>query len=137
VYRKLHTFRGESALKTWLYRIVANKAANRQRWWRVRRRGSTLSLHELGHEAMTRLNLSLSGLSPTPEQSCVVREARANLQHCLALLPFKYRMVLLLRDIEGLSYEEIGENLGMTMGTVKSRIARARENLREMMDRFA
>jgi len=120
VYRKLDTFRGESTLKTWLYRIVANKAANRQRWWRVRRRGSTVSLHELNHAAMIRLNLSLSGGAPSPEQACAVREVRQNLQRCLDRLPFKYRMVLLLRDIETMSYEEIGNCLGLSLGTVKS-----------------
>ncbi len=136
VYRKLDTFRGESSLKTWLYRIVANKAANRQRWWRVRRRGQTVSLHELNHAAMIRLNLSLSGGAPSPEQACAAREARKNLQRCLDRLPFKYRMVLLLRDIEAMSYEEIGNCLGLSLGTVKSRIARAREQLRGLMDSY-
>ncbi|HXK56560.1 MAG TPA: sigma-70 family RNA polymerase sigma factor [Gammaproteobacteria bacterium] len=136
VYRKLDTFRGEAALKTWLYRIVANKAANRQRWWRVRRRGSTVSIHELNHAALTRLNLSLSGATQSPEQACAVREVRKNLQRCLDRLPFKYRMVLLLRDIEEMTYEEIGNCLGLSLGTVKSRIARAREQLRELMDSY-
>lgn len=136
VYRKLATFRGESTVKTWLYRICLNRVSNHLRWWKTRRRNGTISLQSLGDFEMLRLNLCSQPGRPTPEQACMGAEFEENLQRCLGQLAVKYRMVLVLRDIQGLSYEEIAEGLRLSVGTVKSRLARAREKLRGLMDRY-
>ena len=136
VFRKLHTFRGESSLKTWLYRITLNKAANRLRWWKVRRKGQSVSIEGMNHSALMTLNLATSHGIRTPEQSVIGREVAEGFQQCLLKLPLKYRLVVVLRDIQGLAYEEIASATGISIGTVKSRLARAREQLREMLDRY-
>jgi len=136
VYRKLHTFRGEASVKTWLYRICLNRVANQLRWWKTRRRSQTISLQGLGDFDLVRLNLCPTFGPGNPEQTCIGTEFEENLQLCLGRLAVKYRLVLVLRDIEGLSYEEIAESLQLSVGTVKSRLARAREKLRELMDRY-
>lgn len=136
VFRKLHTFRGESSLKTWLYRITLNKAANKLRWWKVRRKNMSVSIEGMNHSALVSLNLAWGQGIRTPEQSVIGKEVAESFQHCLQKLPVKYRLVVVLRDLQGLSYEEIATTTGLSIGTVKSRLARAREQLREMLDRY-
>ncbi len=135
VYRKLSTFRGKSSLKTWLYRITVNKASNKLRWWKVRHRNSTCSIQGMEYPALTSLNLHLSQSIKTPEQSCLGREVEEHFQNCLQKIPVKYRITIIMRDIEGLTYEEIADSLQISLGTVKSRIARAREQLRDLLDK--
>jgi RNA polymerase sigma-70 factor (ECF subfamily) len=98
LYRKISSFRGECSLKTWLYRVTLNQAANRNRWWRV--------------------------------------EIQKALQEALDALPFEQRAAVLLRDVQGLSYEEVAEVVGAEVGTVKSRIARGRERLKERLKAY-
>ncbi len=135
VYRKLSRFRGDSSLKTWIYRIAVNRAANRCRWWsRLRRRG-TVSLEEhLGHEGRGGLAESLESCETSPEESLLKREERDQLERSLAKLPVKQRIAIVLRDIEGLPYEEISVLLEISPGTVKSRIARGREELKRRLN---
>ncbi len=135
VYRKLSRFRGDSSLKTWIYRIAINRAANRCRWWnRLRRRG-TISLEEhLGHEGRGGLAESLESGVTSPEESLLKREERDQLERSLAKLPVKQRVALVLRDIEGLPYEQISLLLDISPGTVKSRIARGREELKRRLN---
>ena len=131
IYRKLDTFRGESSLKTWIYRIATHRAANRFRWWsRIRRRG-TVSLEEhLAKSANHELGCNLKSEIQSPEEALLLQEERAEIEHMLLRLPLQQRIALIMRDIEGLPYEEIAESLKVSLGTVKSRIARGREMLK-------
>jgi RNA polymerase sigma-70 factor, ECF subfamily len=131
IYRKLDTFRGESSLKTWIYCIAASRAANRSRWWnRLRRRG-TVSLEDHLSKGPERefFDTLKSGVQ-TPEDALLMQEERAEINRMLQQLPLQQRIAVAMRDIEGFSYEEIAESMNVSLGTVKSRIARGREMLK-------
>jgi RNA polymerase sigma-70 factor (ECF subfamily) len=127
VFRTLPQFRGQSTLRTWIYRIVVNQASNRQRWWRRRRRSQQVAIEE---------HTALHGELPDarefsmPDRVLQERETAGRVWHAMDQLPFEQRAVIVLREIEGLSYEEIATSLDVAVGTVKSRLARARETLR-------
>ena len=126
VFRTLRQFRGQSTLRTWIYRIVVNQASNRQRTWRRRKRAQQVPLDELaaGYSVP-------EGLAPSrPDQTLQQTEIRNRVWDALDRLPFEQRAVVVLREIDGLSYEEIATSLDVAVGTVKSRLARAREGLR-------
>jgi RNA polymerase sigma-70 factor, ECF subfamily len=131
IYRKMAAFRGESSIKTWIYCIAAHRAANRFRWWnRLRRRG-TVSLEEhLVKNQNCEVFCNLVSEAKSPEESLMVKEERTEIEHMLLELPAQQRIAIIMRDIEGLSYEEIAETLKLSLGTVKSRIARGRELLK-------
>jgi RNA polymerase sigma-70 factor (ECF subfamily) len=135
IYRKLHRFRGESSLKTWVYRIAVNRASNRCRWWKRLRRRGTLSLdgHFSKDESRT-LAESLESGSRTPEQTLLLQEAREEIERSLLRLPIQQRVAVVMRDVQGLSYEEIADLLKVSLGTVKSRIARGREELKRRLN---
>ena len=127
VFRTLPRFRAQSSLRTWIYRIVVNQAKNRQRWWRRRHRAAQVSLdeHVLAHG-----ELPANGNGISPDRVFGQRELAARLKDALLGLPFDQRTAIVLREIDGLSYEEIAFSQGVAVGTVKSRLARAREILR-------
>ena len=127
VFRTLAQFRGQSTLRTWIYRIVVNQASNRQRWWRRRRRAQQVALDE--HTA-THGELAEARAFAQPDSVLAQHEAAARVWGALDALPFDQRAVVVLREIDGLSYEEIATSLNVAVGTVKSRLARARESLR-------
>jgi RNA polymerase sigma-70 factor (ECF subfamily) len=129
VFRTIHTFRGHSSLRTWMYRIVVNQARNRQRWWRRRHRAQQVSLdqHIQDHGDLRETNDS--GPDRLVGQKQLADRIRVALDH----LPFDQKTAIVLREIDGLSYEEIGFSLGIAVGTVKSRLARAREGLRAQL----
>lgn len=134
LFRKIENFRGECSLKTWIYRITINQAASRNRWWRRRFWQRTTSLHldtdqYDGHREVASQN-------PSPATLCFSRELRRALEEGMRQLPFEQRVAVSLRDVEGLTYEEIAEITGSAIGTVKSRIARGRERLREVLAPF-
>jgi RNA polymerase sigma-70 factor (ECF subfamily) len=135
IYRKLHCFRGESSLKTWIYRIAINRASNRCRWWnRLRRRG-TVSLDEhLSKDDSRTFSESLESSASTPEEAFLLEEKRLEIERTLLRLPVQQRVVVVMRDVEGMSYEEIAELLHVSLGTVKSRIARGREELKHRLN---
>ena len=130
VFRTIHSFRGQSTLRTWIYRIVVNQARNRQRWWRRRHRAQQVSLDE---------HLRDHGDFPeqndldSPDRMLGRKELADRIRGALDLLPFDQKTALVLREIDGLSYDEIGFSLGIAVGTVKSRLARAREALRSQL----
>jgi RNA polymerase sigma-70 factor (ECF subfamily) len=130
VFRTLSQFRGQSALRTWIYRIVVNQASNRQRWWRRRHRSQQVALDD---PAASFGELPESRSFAMPDKVLQQNETAARVRAALDHLPFDQRAVLVLREIDGLSYEEIAASLGVAVGTVKSRLARARENLRETL----
>src|SRR5213593_4555755 len=135
VYRKLHRFRGESSLKTWIFRIAINRASNRCRWWnRLRRRG-TVSLDEhlsAGRDYVLSQTVEAGGNSP--EQNLLLHERRAEIESWLLRLPVHQRIAVIMRDVEGMSYEEIAESMHVSLGTVKSRIARGRQELKRHLN---
>ncbi len=127
VFRTIGRFRGQSALRTWIYRIVINQARNRQRWWRRRHRADQVSLDE--HLAQYGDFPAPSGAG-APDRQLDRKRLAARIWTALNRLPFDQRTAVVLREIDGLSYEEIAFSLGVAVGTVKSRLTRAREALR-------
>lgn len=126
VFRTIHRFRGHSSLRTWIYRIAVNQARNRNRFWRRRHRADQVSLDE--HVAAHGELASAGG--STPDRLLAQKELAALVQHALDNLPFDQRTAIVLREIDGLSYEEISYSLDVPVGTVKSRLTRARQALR-------
>jgi RNA polymerase sigma-70 factor (ECF subfamily) len=130
VFRTIHSFRGQSSLRTWIYRIVINQARNRQRWWRRRHRSQQVSLDE---------HIEMHGELPertdgsSPDRVLGRKQLAERIRTALDRLPFDQKSAIVLREIDGLSYEEIGYSLGIAVGTVKSRLARAREGLRAQL----
>jgi len=135
VYRAIGRFRGECGLRTWLYRIALNQAANCHRWWR--RNGDRLvSIDALREGTDPPLSETLVDPHADPEQRAIAREEERLLTEALGRIRPVFRVALLLRDVEGLSYEEIADALQISLGTVKSRIARGRELLRQEVQRL-
>jgi RNA polymerase sigma-70 factor, ECF subfamily len=127
VFRTIHTFRGHSSLRTWIYRIVVNQARNRQRWWRRRHRSQQVSLDQ---HIQDHGDLPESEQGASPDRLLGQKQLAERIRAALERLPFDQKTALVLRELDGLSYEEIGYSLGIAVGTVKSRLARARESLR-------
>jgi RNA polymerase sigma-70 factor, ECF subfamily len=135
VYRKMDSFRRESSLKTWIYRIAINRASNRCRWWKRLRRRGTVSLDEhLSEDHNGSFSDTLKSENDSPEDALLMQEERAEIERTLLSLPVQQRIAVIMRDIEGLSYEEIAESMHVSLGTVKSRIARGREELKSRLN---
>jgi RNA polymerase sigma-70 factor, ECF subfamily len=135
-FRHLASFRGDADLRTWLYRIAVNQARNRWRWWKRRRRDRTVSLDAPTAEGFDApLSAGLAG-DPglDPERQALARERELALHAALKSLSRPYREVIVLRDIEGLSYEEVAAALDLNVGTVKSRLNRGRTELRRRLE---
>ena len=135
-FRHLAGFRGDADLRTWLYRIAVNQARNRWRWWKRRRRDRTVSLDAPAGESS---DAPLSAGLPCrdgedPEARAMARERERALLSALRTLSRPYREVIVLRDIEGLSYEEVALALEINVGTVKSRLSRGRNELRRRLE---
>ena len=133
-FQSIDRFRGDSSLKTWIYRIAINQARNRWRWWRRRKRDVTVSLDATDEHRDKPLAATLaSDNSPNPEQETLAHEREAQLREALQGLRRSYREAVILRDVEGFSYEEIARTLQISIGTVKSRISRGRLELRHQL----
>ncbi|HTI36931.1 MAG TPA: sigma-70 family RNA polymerase sigma factor [Vicinamibacterales bacterium] len=130
VFRTIHTFRGRSSLRTWIYRIVVNQARNRQRWWRRRHRSQQVSLDQ---HIQDHGDLPETTPGASPDRLLGQKQLAERIRTALDGLPFDQKTALVLRELDGLSYEEIGYSLQIAVGTVKSRLARARENLRAQL----
>jgi RNA polymerase sigma-70 factor, ECF subfamily len=131
--KAIKKFRGEADLKTWLFRIAINESRNRFRWWKRRSREKTFSLDATIGESETPIHETLSGNSANPEENVLRLEREVRLKKALLELPDIFREAIVLCDIEGLSYEEIAQTLEINLGTVKSRIARGRDELRKKL----
>lgn len=134
-HRGLAKFRGDSSLATWLYRIALNLASNRYWYYFRRRRHLMLSLEGAFHETnggsfSDRLATEDAG----PAREVCAREFSDLAGRCMAQLGENAREILILRNAENHSYEEISRELGISLGTVKSRIARSRDRLRYLMN---
>jgi RNA polymerase sigma-70 factor (ECF subfamily) len=132
VFCKIGDFRGDSSLKTWLYRIAVHEALNRRRWFTRHRRKETV-LGGSENENNGRSRRYLVDESESPFVAAYRREQRELVENTLRRMDERLRTVVILRDIEGLSYNEIAETLRVSLGTVKSRILRGREMLRSRL----
>ncbi|MCI0724550.1 MAG: sigma-70 family RNA polymerase sigma factor [Acidobacteria bacterium] len=132
IFKGIKTFRGECGLKTWIYRIAISESLNRQRWWRRWRRHAPVSIDETTPGGARLVEVTDSG--PSPESAYAQLEMEQAVQRALDALGFEHRVVVVLRDIEGLSYDEISEMLGLSLGTVKSRLWRARSELKGRLE---
>jgi RNA polymerase sigma-70 factor (ECF subfamily) len=131
VFRGIRGFRGGSSLKTWLYRISVRQALNHRRWcWRHHRMQTSIDAEGTENSPV----LELKDDEATPFEQCAAHEVQVTVRRALANVPPVFRSAVILRDLEGLSYEEIAEVLEVSVGTVKSRIMRGRRMLKEILD---
>jgi len=134
-FQSISRFRGDADLKTWIYRIAINQARNRWRWWKRRRRDVTVSLDDNCGPSEQPLSASLrNDDAPDPEQETLAHERQGQLRAALQGLRSAYREAVILRDVEGFSYEEIATTLEISIGTVKSRLSRGRLELRRKLE---
>ena len=135
-FQSIDHFRGEADLRTWIYRIAINQARNRWRWWRRRRRDATISIDEpeIGGGRLGLVATLKSTTAKDPEQDTLANERERALKKALGTLKRVYREAVILRDIEGFAYEEIATALDISVGTVKSRLARGRQELRRKLE---
>lgn len=135
-FQSIGHFRGDADLRTWIYRIAINQARNRWRWWRRRRREATVSIDapEIGGGRLGLVETLKSPTARDPEQHTLQNERERALQKALSGLRRVYRETVILRDIEGFAYEEIATTLNISVGTVKSRLARGRQELRRLLE---
>ena len=130
IFRNIKAFRGQSSLKTWIYRIALNEAHNRRRWF-GRHKRQEVDLER--DEALAGLSLqdTIADTGSSPFELALSVEAQKFIEEALQALSPSFREAVVLRDVEELSYEEIADVLGINIGTVKSRILRGREALRK------
>jgi RNA polymerase sigma-70 factor (ECF subfamily) len=134
--KAIKSFRGDAELKTWLFRIALNHSRNRFRWWKRRKRSETVSLDKPVGDGTLVVSDTIADEGESPEQAMLRSERRRRLAAALNGLPEIFRETIVLCDIEGLTYEEIARTVNISIGTVKSRIARAREQLRLRLTDF-
>lgn len=125
LWRGIDRFRQESSLSTWIYRLATNACIDTLR--RRKKQSGSVSLDD------EELFVDAVDISPQPQETVEHRETQKLLQEGLSALPEEYRKVLILREIEGLSYTEIAESASIELGTVKSRISRGRSLLRNFL----
>ena len=137
VFRSVRSFHGESSLRTWLYRIALHEASNQRRWWR-RHKQQEVTLDtpaENAEDDSPTLASILATHDAAPFDLARESELRTQLEAALRDLPDSFRSVVILREIEGFSYEEIADVLKLQLGTVKSRLTRGRTLLRDALTR--
>jgi RNA polymerase sigma-70 factor, ECF subfamily len=136
VFRGMKQFHGESSLKTWIYRIALHEAANRRRWW-FRHKAHETSIEPVETDGLVRgesaIQVALTDPSESPFDNVAHHEVQHKVEQELRKVPEPYRTTLILRDLEEMSYEEIAEVLEISLGTVKSRLTRGREALRQRL----
>jgi len=137
VFRNIRGFHGESTLRTWLYRIALREASNQRRWWsRHKRREIDLDAPSSSRCASESaagahsLGSTLADAGSSPFDQAAQHEVRERVEAALRQVPQAFRAVVVLREIEGLAYEEIADLLHVNLGTVKSRLMRGRAALR-------
>jgi RNA polymerase sigma-70 factor (ECF subfamily) len=139
VFRGIKRFHGEASLKTWIYRIALHEASNQRRWWfRHKRRETTMEspIAEDAGQSFT-LKETLVDEHESPFDCAAHEEIRTKVERELAQVQEPYRTAVILRDIEGLAYEEIAEILQVSLGTVKSRLMRGRFALKKRLETYA
>ena len=135
VFRGMNHFHGESSLKTWIYRIALHEASNRRRWW-FRHKARELSMESDNESQSGESYIARDYLvdgHDSPFDNVAHAEVRARVEEELHKVPEPYRTTLILRDLEEMSYEEIAEITEVSLGTVKSRLTRGREALKQRL----
>ena len=125
IWRNLANYRGECALESWVYRIAANCCMD---WLRKKKRDWSVSM-----EPMVEQGFDPADDSPGTEEQVVAKDERQRLREAIALLPDDQREALILTQLEKVSYEEAAQALGVSEGTVKSRVNRAKARLKEIL----
>lgn len=131
VYRNLATFKGESRLSTWMFRIAKNHCLNRLKYLGRRERGRRVPIDDVPEGV-----LELPGGPKAPDRALQDREEQQLVEEALETLDEEHRLLVVLRDVEGMSYEEIAAVTEQPEGTVKSRLHRARAQLAEAVARL-
>jgi len=133
-HRGLENFRGDASFSTWLYQIATNLAHNRYWYWFRRKRDYSISIDQpLTADGDLTLENVMPCAGENPAEAAVTQEFVDRVSECMGGLNEKHKEVLILRNVKNLSYEEIAQHLDISVGTVKSRIARGRESLRDLM----
>lgn len=136
VFRGMKQFNGQSSLKTWIYRIALHEAANRRRWW-FRHKAQETSIEPTESDSMAegsmQMQVALTDHAESPFDNVAHHEVSRRVEDELRKVPEPYRTTLVLRDLEEMSYEEIAEVLEISLGTVKSRLTRGREALKQRL----
>lgn len=133
VHRNLDRFKGDSAFYTWLYRITRNLAIDRIR----ARRNESVGFDEaVGSEDSPEPGFLSTRLDADPQKSALRRELAGKLEDALAQLPVKHREILLLREVEGMSYEDLAATLDIPKGTVMSRLFHARSKMQKLLEGY-
>jgi RNA polymerase sigma-70 factor, ECF subfamily len=130
-FKGIRSFRHGSSLKTWLYRIAIREALNHRRWFK-RHLQKNVSIDAEPEEGQSKLEIE--DMHATPFDQLASREIQSVVQSALNEIPDVFRSAVILRDLEGLSYEEVAEVLECSVGTVKSRILRGRRALKDLLD---
>jgi RNA polymerase sigma-70 factor, ECF subfamily len=139
VFRSIRKFNGDASLRTWLYRIALHEASNQRRWWsRHKRQEIGIDAPADSHDSDSAgegfsLASTLADDARSPFDHAAQAELRLRVEAALRELPEAFRTVVVLREIEDLSYEEIAEILDTNLGTVKSRLTRGRAALRALL----
>ena len=137
VFRSIGSFHGDASLRTWLYRIALREASNQRRWWSRHKRQELTIDTPNGMTEGDEDTMCLSGLlmdsTGSPYDRAEQSEMKARVEDALQQLPEAFRTVVVLREMEGFSYEEIGEILDVPAGTVKSRLTRGRSALKQIL----
>lgn len=136
VYRGIGGFHGGSSLRTWIYRIALREASNQRRWWwRHKRQEVTMEAeaHRNNEGPCQLLKDTLVDGGDSPFEQAAQQELRRRVEAALHKVPEPFRTTVVLRDIEGFSYEEIAEFLNVNTGTVKSRLMRGRSRLKSVL----
>jgi len=136
VFRSIRSFNGDASLRTWLYRIALHEASNQRRWWSRHKKqeiaiDASSETEDTGESFSLASTLADSGDSPFDQAA--QNELRIRVESALREPPDVYRSVVVLREIEAFSYEEIAEILDVNIGTVKSRLTRGRSALRALL----
>jgi RNA polymerase sigma-70 factor (ECF subfamily) len=136
VFRGIHGFHGESSLRTWIYRIALREASNQRRWWTRHQQHEIPIEQEMGEGDNGRpvlLKDTLVDPAESPYDAALHEENRAYVERALRQVPEPFRVAIILRDIEGFSYEEVAAMQGVNLGTVKSRLVRGRAFLKVLL----
>ncbi|AXC13564.1 RNA polymerase sigma factor RpoE [Acidisarcina polymorpha] len=140
IYRGIGSFRGNSSLRTWIYRIALHEALNQRRWWSRHKRQEVTIEAESGDTSDGQpisIKDTLIDGHQSPFDFAAAQQVRDRVEEQLRRLPEPFRTVVVLRDIEGFAYEEIADILGINLGTVKSRLMRGRAQLKTLLAPFA
>jgi RNA polymerase sigma-70 factor (ECF subfamily) len=140
VFRNIGSFHGDASLRTWLYRIALREASNQRRWWSRHKRQEVAMdapcgmRHDANAEGVAQsLGATLADAGRSPFEHAAQQELHERVEAALRQVPEAFRTVVVLREIEGFTYEEIADIVGVNLGTVKSRLTRGRAALRELL----